>query len=210
MDTKYPKIETLFERDAITRKVNPAMVKNPAYELLKTWHWTEKVDGTNVRVLWQCADGIGALEFRGRSDNAQLHLGLHKELFRLFDPQKLRNLWSDVPVVLYGEGYGAGIQRGGGYRPDQSFVLFDVLVAGKYWLTDENMRDTARTLGIDAVPSLGDVSLPTAVELVRGGFQSHIPGATCPAEGVVGKPRVPLFDQHGQRLVVKLKSKDLV
>ena len=41
----------------------------------------------------------------------------------------LGEVFPDGAAVLYGEGYGAKIQKGGGnYRADQDFVLFDVRV----------------------------------------------------------------------------------
>lgn len=55
MRTEYHKIETPFERDIQgTKKLIEGKFRNPAVEALKdsTWVWTEKIDGTNVRVIW--------------------------------------------------------------------------------------------------------------------------------------------------------------
>src|SRR6185437_5475217 len=98
---EYHKIETLYERDADTFKVIPGALKNRTYGLLKTWVWTEKVDGTNIRAIWhpfaaQCGHLItskdqnfcqecgarvesllpGKLRFGGKTDNAQIHQDL--------------------------------------------------------------------------------------------------------------------------------------
>lgn len=50
---KYNKIETIYVRDEKTKKVYP-QYRNPDVEFLKdlTWQFTEKVDGTNIRVHW--------------------------------------------------------------------------------------------------------------------------------------------------------------
>lgn len=56
-------------------------------------------------------------------------------------------------MILFGEGYGVKINGGGAYRPDVSFILFDVyLPAGNIWLKREAVEDIARTFNIDVVP----------------------------------------------------------
>ena len=48
---KYPKIETLFERDKDTFKVTDK-IRLPEFEMIDNWLITEKIDGTNVRVIY--------------------------------------------------------------------------------------------------------------------------------------------------------------
>lgn len=234
--TEYGKIETLYERDETTHRLKPELIlKNRVYGIIKSWVFTEKIDGTNIRAIWhrwlaqcghcvvsrdhnfcqECGQKIvelreeGRLEFGGKTDNAQIHADLVKYLYATVTPEKMSAAFpADVgEVVLYGEGYGAGIQKGGGnYSPTKRFILFDVLVAG-WWLSDENMRDVAQKLGIEAVPLVGEMTLEEATEMVRKGFPSKL-GAGAPAEGLVGRPVEALFDKKGSRLIVKLKTKD--
>ena len=204
--SEYHKIETLYERDLSTFKVKPELVlKNRAYGLLKSWRWTEKIDGTNIRIIWK----DGNLTFGGKTDNAQLHTELVKYLYETFSAERMAETFPESPtegVVLYGEGYGAGIQKGGGlYSPTKKFILFDVRV-GDWWLSQENVNDVAQKLGIDVVPDFGDMTLEDATEFVRAGFPSRI--GTAEAEGLVGRPAEALFDKKGHRLIVKLKTKD--
>jgi len=122
-------------------------------------------------------------------------------------------LWLDpalpVDVVLYGEGYGAGIQKGGGlYRRDKAFILFDVLVAGKWWLDREAISAIAVNLGIDIVPYLGRMDLARIIDTVRTPFASKI--GTAMSEGIVARPIEPLFDRHMKRIIIKLKTKDFI
>lgn len=205
--TEYHKIETLYERDDVTHFLKPELVlKNRVYGIIKTWVFTEKVDGTNIRVIWN----KGEISFGGKTDNAQIHAELVKYLYATFTPEKLRAAFPpDVDdVVIYGEGCGPGIQKGGGLLyPTKRIVLFDVKV-GQWWLSDENMRDVASKLGVEAVPLIGEMTLEQATELVRRGFHSAIGEGQAKAEGVVGKPIEALFDKKGHRLVVKLKTKD--
>ena len=66
---EYHKIETLYERDIEgTKQLIEGKFRNPTVEYLRNlhWQWTEKVDGTNVRVFW---DGH-AVTFGGRTDKA--------------------------------------------------------------------------------------------------------------------------------------------
>ena len=70
MSSEYPKIETLYERDPATFKVKRGALRNPVYEVIKTWHWNEKIDGMNIRCIWDHA--AGTVTFGGRTDNANL------------------------------------------------------------------------------------------------------------------------------------------
>ncbi len=202
--SEYHKIETLYERDE-NFKVKPGVLKNRVYGLLKSWHFTEKIDGTNIRVIWK----DGKLTFGGKTDNAQMPSGLVEYLYDTIKPESLSAVFPDMPdVILYGEGYGAGIQKGGDYSPTKKFILFDVLVDSKWWLSYENICDVASKLNLDVVPDFGEMTLEDATEFVRNGFQSRIGNGNMKAEGLVGKPLEALFDKKGSRLVVKLKTKD--
>lgn len=205
---EYGKIETLYERDAQTFKVRSGELKNRTYSLLKTWHWTEKVDGTNIRCIWDFT--TKKLTFGGRSDNAQMHADLLKWLCEHVSPAAMEFIFPECNAVVYGEGYGAGIQKGGGeYSPEKRLIVFDVLAGDKWWLNDEGMRDVSRTLGLDAVPAIGEMSLEDATEFVRAGFKSCCAvNVSKMAEGLVGRPLETLFDKKGHRLITKLKTKD--
>jgi len=204
--TEYHKIETLYERDIDTFKVRVGEFKNRTYTLLKTWHWTEKVDGTNIRCIWN----EGKLILGGKTDNAQIHSDLINWLYENVSVDDLRVVFPEEDAVIYGEGFGAGIQKGGGdYSPIKKLIVFDVLVGGKWWLNYESVCDVASKLHLDVVPSFGEMTLEDATELVRTGFKSRC--AINPAknaEGLVGRPLETLFDKKGHRLIVKLKTKD--
>ena len=211
--SEYHKIGTLYERGE-NFKIGPDMVlKNRAYDTIKTWHWTEKVDGTNIRVIWQG----GKLSFGGRTNNAQIHSDLTNWLYENVTPEKLSSCFPDGnDVIIYGEGFGAGIRKVGiGYGPTKKFIMFDVFVIdtentrmGGWWLSDESMREVASKLGLDAVPYLGEMTLEEATDKVRAGFQSSLNGGLIQSEGMVGRPVEALYDKKGHRLIVKLKTKD--
>ena len=208
---EYHKIDTLFERDPISFVVNPDVLKSPVLGTIREWDVTEKIDGTNIRIMLSAA---GDVSFGGRSDNAQIHSGLLQHLINTFQSAKLKAaLWLNpeepVEAALYGEGYGAGIQKGGGlYRPDKAFILFDVLIGGQRWLDRDAVEDIARRLEVPAVPYLGRWQLSDIVQAVREPFPSKI--GTAMAEGVVARPIETLFDKRMKRIIIKLKTKDFV
>ena len=204
--SEYHKIETLYERDEKTFKLKePLILKNKVYGIIKTWQFTEKIDGTNIRCIWK----DGKLSFGGKTDNAQIHADLIKYLYEAITPEKLQAAFTTcTDAVIYGEGFGAGIQGGGDYSKDKRFIVFDVLVDGKWWLDWENTCDVANKLGMPVVPFVGEMTLEQASNLVRDGFKSRLGGCTKDAEGLVGRPCEALFDKKGHRLIVKLKTKD--
>lgn len=201
---EYHKIETLYERDLSTFKVDPSKLKNRTYSLIKTWQWTEKVDGTNVRCIWQ----DGKLTFGGKTDNAQIHADLVRWLYENVSAAKMAEIFPDTTAVIYGEGYGAGIQKGGYYSPTKKIIVFDVLVGNKWWLSWENVCDVAQKLSLDVVPFVGDMTLDDATAMVKSSFPSLLGEGKMRAEGLVGRTAETLFDKKGHRLIVKLKTKD--
>ena len=209
---EYPKIETLFDRDE-KFKVMPDKWRLPEFAYLcnNTWIWTEKIDGTNIRVEWIPGAPLGVIEnslrFGGKTDNAQMPPHLLRKLEQLFPEDKFKTLSPEIPMVLYGEGFGAKIQKGGGnYNPtDCDFILFDVLIE-KWWLERSNVEDIASKLGIKVVPIVGTGILLSAVEKVRAGFNSTF--GNFPAEGLVVRPDVSLMTRKGGRVIGKIKNKD--
>lgn len=201
---EYHKIDTIFERK--TDFSVSETLKHPVIGTIDTWDVTEKIGGTNIRVILT-ADGD--VKFGGRTNNAQIPGDLLNLLVRKFTPALMKEVfWREAPVsaVVFGEGYGAGIERGGAYRPDKAFTAYDVLVDGKWWMERSQLLDIAENLGMDTVPYLGRMNLSRIVEYVREGFPSKIGGA--PAEGIVARPIETLFDRRGERLIIKLKTKD--
>mgnify|MGYP000412235833 FL=1 len=68
---EYLKIETPFNRDNDgTKKMIDGDFRNEAVEFLKDCHWigTEKIDGTNIGVVW---DGHH-VSFQGRTERAEI------------------------------------------------------------------------------------------------------------------------------------------
>ncbi|ETK04081.1 hypothetical protein T229_10985 [Tannerella sp. oral taxon BU063 isolate Cell 5] len=217
--TEYQKINTLFKRDS-NNVIMPDAWADPMFEYLANTKWeaTEKVDGTNIRIIITPPATEGApvgVEFRGRTDAAQIPEHLLKRLEELFPVDKMTEQLNPAvrpmkdTIVLYGEGYGEKIQSGGRYtKGGADFILFDVRV-GDWWLLRDKVESIADVLGIKAVPLVGYMTIPEAVEFVRRGFTSMIAAdPTLPAEGLVLKTPMGLLDRTGHRIVAKVKTVD--
>jgi len=209
----YHKIQTVFKRDPATKHKTllEGEYSLPEFEYLKDneWVFTEKVDGTNIRVIYSPLEaGLPVIEFKGRGESSQMPATLYKALEKIFDPLhgKLGELFEQAPVYLYGEGYGPKIQTAGKrYRQDQSFVLFDVKV-GEWWLHRKSVEDIAGKLGIDVVPVIGRGTLSDMVDYARAGIEST--WGDFQAEGIVARPMTELCTRAGERIITKIKCKD--
>ncbi len=186
------------------------------------------------------------VKYYGRGENSQFPPLMLEHLQKTFTFEKMQRLWrcknncdicsgdgwveysaasspvvcnnlSPYQITLYGEGYGAGIQTGGGYNKDKTFRLFDVLV-GETWLSRENVEDVARQLDIFCAPlipphpDLAAWSFSGLTAFVKNGFLSSVAfeegEEKTLAEGIVAQTKIPLFNSRGQRLMFKLKTKD--
>ena len=209
----YHKIQTVFFRDQENnnKTLLEGVWSKPEFEALQDikWSCSEKIDGTNIRILW---DGEN-IEFRGKTDNAQVPKHLMEYLITTFKVEDIKSIFKDLEtgstVCLYGEGYGKKIQKGGNYLPDSvDFILFDIKI-GSWWLSRKANEDIADYLNIKIVPIIGIFTLSEAVEYVRRGFKSTISdNKDYIAEGFICKPEVELTNRKGERVITKIKYKD--
>jgi len=212
---EYHKIKTVYLRDPETkhRTLLEGQFAIPEFEYLQAaaWYFTEKVDGTNIRVGWNGSK----MEIGGRTDNAQIPAFLFKHIQEKIIPEVLGTVFGredDTDVVLFGEGYGARIQKGGGnYIPDGvGFILFDVNIGG-VWLERGNIEDISSRLSLRVVPILFRGMLTDAVAIVREGIPSRVAQVFgTRAEGLVMRPKCELMTRRGSRIISKIKHKDFL
>lgn len=213
----YNKINTLYKRNNQTNKIILNDYSNKEIEYLKDckFECTEKIDGTNIKVGW---DGYN-LSFEGKTENAQIPAHLLLKLKELFTVEKMQSVFPikrdengneiSMNIILYGEGYGMKIQKGGNYIKDSvGFILFDIKI-GNWWLERSAYQEIANQLNIDVVPLIGYLTIKEAENLVSIGFKSTISeNKEYQAEGLVCKPLHTLFDRSGKRVLVKIKTVD--
>jgi hypothetical protein len=220
---EYPKIQTLWKRQS--EKPHNMIVgeyATPEFAELHalTWRGYEKLDGTNVRVMW---DG-DKVRYGGKTERAQMPMPLIEALDDQFGgevgAQMFEQTFGGTPACLYGEGYGPGIQKGGVYGNVVRFAVFDVRVGGAslssdlgitpppapIWLRQEDVDDVARKMGLERAPFVAGGSLGQLSDTVAAGIESMYGGAQ--AEGLILRPPVDLLDRQGNRILSKLKTKD--
>lgn len=216
---EYPKIQSVYKR----YKDGPHKGKfitgewsDPVFEYLRdlTWVWKEKVDGTNIRVQYYSGyDPVttrtlneSLVLVKGKTDKAQRIEPLYSVVEKMFPSEWFQKHFDPgVDICLYGEGYGAGIQKGGKYRSDQSFVLFDIKI-GHWWLKEADLTDIATRGDIEYIPAGLEFTLIEAIEQVKKGMVSL--WGEFNREGLVGQPLIPLNMRNGQRIITKIKTRD--
>ncbi len=212
---KYPKIQTLWKRNEEDKfKIIEGEYSCPEFDLIKKWHITEKIDGTNIRIMFDLE--IDKWIFGGRTDDAQIPTFLLKYLQEKFTDEKLNEIFfkdknedCSIPsIILFGEGYGQKIQKvGEKYRKDNSFILFDVFIGG-YWLERDNVKDIAKKLDIDSVPELGIMNIEEAVAFIKSKQKSKISEQELEIEGIVARTVPQMLFRNGEQIIWKLKVRD--
>lgn len=218
----YHSIETIFVRDPETKRLNFGEIRLPEVTCVNEWVLTEKVDGTNIRVIVT----LGGIEVKGRSENAQLQAGVeaavreaiptHERLIEFFTAYRGKELPEQWSATFYGECFGKGIQKVGKLYSDTfQFRAFDLLLGEFWWLNDAELRAVTDQLGIPTVPVLsiletGDIStLTTRERLMELAPLSGVAksGDVIP-EGIVARPPQVLRDKKGDRLMWKLTYRE--
>ena len=206
---EYIKIDNIFERETTTgtKQLIKGKFRNEtvAYLSNNKWLFTEKIDGTNIRIHWNGHK----ISFGGRTDKAQIPAHLVNKLNELFMNDEAEELFEqkfgEKEVILFGEGYGAKIQNGGNYRSDVGFILFDVMI-GENYQSRETVEDIAKYFNLEIVPIVLTGTIQDAINFVSNKPFSTI--GTAKMEGVVGRPKIELKDRTGKRVIVKIKARD--
>jgi ATP-dependent RNA circularization protein (DNA/RNA ligase family) len=207
---EYNKINSIFKRD-MTKPNNPFIIGEYAcleFQYLKDnqWEFTEKVDGTNIRVIYR----DGKVEFAGKTDRAEIPKHLIAKLISLFTCEKMIGVFGTTDVCLYGEGFGYKIQGKVGVdylQNNVDFYLFDVKI-GQWWLKRVDVEEIAQKLGILAPVVVGYGNIDDAIWFVKKGFKSRF--GTADAEGLVLRPTIELLSRNGERIITKVKHRDFV
>lgn len=206
---EYHKIETLYERSETTKKIIVGKFRNETVEFLKdnVWQFTEKVDGTNIRVCWNGHN----VSFAGRKEKSQIPIHLLEKLEELFggniNEQMFEQKFGNKEVILFGEGYGHKIQDNG-YIDGVNFTLFDVLI-GDTWLERESVENIASYFDISVVPVVLEGTLQDGINFVKEHNKTLVGYNGAFMEGVVGRPKTEILDRLGQRVIVKIRYYDI-
>lgn len=213
----YTKINTLYKRDE-KGKIMLGYFSRPEFVYLHNLPWIayEKIDGTNMSYYW---DGH-TLEIHGKTENASIPPHLYKKMESLVTKEMMEKVFplkydeagNEIPmlVIIYGEGYGSKIQKGGGryISNDVNFRVFDINI-DNWWLELDDVKDICTKLNLEMAVPYGELTIEEAEKMVIKGFKSTISeDETLIAEGLVLRPKVQLFNKRGERIMVKIKYCD--
>jgi hypothetical protein len=210
----YPSIESVWKREG--KYLVPGAIREPVVECVREWFLTEKVDGTNIRLIFS-EEG---LDVRGRTDRAQFKPSQLDFLRGLVDVDHAKEMLRhptrpDWVVTVYGELFGPGIQRGGHYASGLRFRAFDVMFGDTTWGDRDDLVTICERLGLEYVPVVATMTdldqLPrtTADMTTLVGTSAVAETAGLQMEGIVARPALTLLDKRGNRVMFKLCYRDL-
>ena len=174
------------------------------------WIWSEKLDGTNIRIYanWSEQYGIHTFEVKGKDENSSTPKDLLEWIKNWIyeNSQIVSDLFAAEDIILYGEGVGTKIQKVGHNFGNQHFKLFDVYING-FWLQKDDVLDIANKLSLDT-PITWIGTIQNAIDKVKTLPVSSFGNFTI--EGYVGQPLIRLNDAQQKRIVTKIKVCDFV
>lgn len=222
---EYLKINTLWKRvgcepDADGKFVQKSdqprkgtivegVYSDPAYHLLKFWEFEEKIDGTNIRVIFtRDNNGESRVTFGGRTNDAQIPASLIQMLMHKFPHERLVEKFPETgTVVLFGEGIGPKIGAGEQFRDYACFFMFDAYIDG-WWLSRPNVNDIAGYFGVERPHYFGTETTENIVDFIKHKPRSYSSMKLCDMEGIVARTSEGLLTRKGEPLMWKLKIKD--
>ena len=174
------------------------------------WIWSEKLDGTNIRIYanWSEQYGIHTFEVKGKDENSSIPKYVLEWINNWIyeNAQIVSDLFAAEDIILYGEGVGTKIQKVGHNFGSQHFKLFDVYING-FWLQKDDVLDIANKLSLDT-PITWIGTIQDAIDKVKTLPVSSFGNFTI--EGYVGQPIVRLNDAKQKRITTKIKVCDFV
>jgi len=203
---EYQKIESIYKFDMTIKRFIKEYY-NPIVEYLENNKWigTEKIDGTNIRIYWNGK----RFEFGGRTDDAEIPKAITKLLNEKFNYDMelvFEQKFGNKEVYLFCEGYGGKIQNGT-YDCDESLIGFDIMIENIY-LDKEVSKQLFKELEIGFVKQMDFNNLSEAIQFVRDNEKS-LEHNNCNLEGLVCYPTKRIYDHQGNRIIIKIKRKDL-
>lgn len=206
---EYPKIHSLFKRDLKTHALITGDYSCPEFKNIKHWLVEEKIDGTNVRIVFN-SQAPQPIQVLGRTKDSALPKFLTEYMHSYFTQERLSAaLEPNHDYILFGEGYGQTIQAAGPkYRPDAAFMLFDVLV-NSTWLTRTEVHKVAKALNLPTPPVVGVLTETQIMDLLNARPQSTCSAQTQTIEGIIARAEPLTFFENGNPIIWKLKIRDL-
>ena len=221
MDIKELNDFTKFVKFSSPFKKNDNFINTPklSQELPKgRWILTEKIDGTNIRIIITKPNEEGKRE---------IHIGSRKLILNQEDKgskqymdclsevntHKIKEYFKDVnsTIIIYGEGYGPGIQKGGIYSKEKNFRVFDIRI-GEAYQDFEYVKKVCIDNQLNLVPILQEIKEVCYHDCryYLNEFKETLikEGSGGKPEGFVMKFEPVLLNKYKKRLIFKIKFKD--
>ena len=212
--TKYKKFDSPFKKDEHfinTPELNQVLPKGK-------WIKTEKIDGTNIRIIFTKMDELGNRDILIGSRKLILNdqdktSKIYYDCIKGVNLYKLKEYFKDIKstIVIYAEGYGAGVQKGGIYSKNKNFRVFDIRI-------DEAYQDFVYVEKVcidnqlNIVPVIDEIEEITFGECIsslnRLNNTLMTDGEGGKPEGIVYKFEPVLLNKYKERLIFKVKFKD--
>lgn len=209
----YPKIRNIYYRNMNgDKKIVQGKYSKDYLEYLANLEWegTEKLDGMNVGLVW---DGY-KITFQGRTEKTAFTKEQLEYLVTNFATPEVEEVleqqFGDSSAIFYGELVGKGIGACGAkyYADGYRFVVFDIL-ANDVWYNRGAVDHFAKAIGAEIAPVLITGTLPELVEHVRQKPADSMAHDLLEAEGLVARPKIELFNNKGERIITKIKVRDV-
>lgn len=203
---EYQKIESLYKFDSEIKRFRTEFY-NPIVKYLLNcpWYATEKIDGTNISAVWNGH----RFEFHGRTKNAEIPKAIQNVLNEKFNYDMelyFEQQFGQKEVIVFMEGYAGKIQ-GGIYHGSENLIGYDVMIDGRY-LAKPVSLELIKNMGIDVVPLMEFDNLQECIDFVCE-HKNSIIQPDVNMEGLVCCPAERIYDHMGNRIIVKIKNKDL-
>lgn len=202
----YPKFYGPYERDKESKYLDMNLPRDgvkPYMNRDTKWWVSEKMDGTNTRIIW---DGY-KLEVKGRTGGSHLQ-GYQTELLSELMQNgnyKFDETFGEQEVTIYGETLGGKIQKNP-HGVDPQFQAFDIKV-GEVWLKYEDVRDISEKLGIGYVEHKLFDSWNKVLMYFMYTARQRKENAEY-FEGLVAIPEHMPLTRTGERVITKIKVAD--
>jgi hypothetical protein len=214
---EYPKINNLYKREhdgPEKGRIIYGEYTEPEFESIDRYLYTEKIDGTNVRIImnYNCLFET-EITILGKTERSVFTPESLEYLKSMFSVEKLLEIF-DAKTTIFGELFGKGIQepQGSKYNPDgYSFMIFDILMEDNenvWWLEFNNVQDIAKKIGVETVPLIGIGNKEEIFDFVKNEYKSRISEQSI--EGIVATS-FPMMYYRKERKPIrfKLKVKDV-
>jgi|TARA_Y100000310_G_scaffold140352_2_gene139800 hypothetical protein len=218
--TKYPKLQTLWERDdkfkVVEGNLNP---KLEAIRNIKNFVVTEKYHGTNLgivitpdkeiyvrkrsKIIARALPSAGTWEYYETLNNIKHYLSC----FDNVDFKKILSYFEDSTslITIFGEGVGKGIQKHWQtYTDDKDFIVFDIK-CGNSFFDWKSLRGFCKGTGLRNV-----VCHKFTDDILKYNWEKDMKIINTGRffEGYVVRSEPPMLNQFGARMMFKIKHFD--